>query len=197
MTLKCEIVIESWNAYNNSYLFGKWHDISDMDEDEFDELMRDVRKDHEKKLNKALSCNDEICEEWFCPDWEISFNGQNIKYNYGSIEPSPWTLFKFIQTYKELETEDDTTATVILNLLNQGEEIENAKSIAEEGFLVEVGHNVNEDVGYYFANELCAIEIPENLASYFDYEAYGRDIIMDFYAYEIETKDTTFILLAS
>ncbi|MCL2837634.1 MAG: antirestriction protein ArdA [Oscillospiraceae bacterium] len=38
--------------------------------------------------------------------------------------------------------------------------------------------NVNneKDLGYYFADEMCEVEIPENIQPYFDYEAYGRDI---------------------
>ena len=36
-----------------------------------------------------------------------------------------------------------------------------------------------EDLGRYYIDELCALEVPEHLESYFDYEAYGRDIYLD------------------
>lgn len=36
-----------------------------------------------------------------------------------------------------------------------------------------------EDLGYYFADELNAIDIPEHIQPYFDYEAYGRDLAME------------------
>ena len=38
------------------------------------------------------------------------------------------------------------------------------------------GVQSEEDLGYYMIDELGALEIPDHLASYFDYEAYGRDI---------------------
>lgn len=34
----------------------------------------------------------------------------------------------------------------------------------------------DEALGYYFAEEVDCLEIPENIRNYFDYEAYGRDI---------------------
>ena len=36
-----------------------------------------------------------------------------------------------------------------------------------------------ESLGYYYIDELSALEIPEHLANYFNYEAYGRDIYLD------------------
>ena len=36
-----------------------------------------------------------------------------------------------------------------------------------------------ECLGRYFIDELCALEVPEHLEQYFDYEAYGRDIHLD------------------
>lgn len=42
-----------------------------------------------------------------------------------------------------------------------------------------------EELGIYLVEELNALEIPENLQAYFDYEAYGRDISLE------ETSDFT------
>lgn len=36
-----------------------------------------------------------------------------------------------------------------------------------------------EDLGRYYIDELSALEIPEHLENYFDYEAYGRDMHLD------------------
>lgn len=36
-----------------------------------------------------------------------------------------------------------------------------------------------EDLGRYYIEELSALEVPEHLLSYIDYEAYGRDIALD------------------
>jgi len=41
--------------------------------------------------------------------------------------------------------------------------------------------NVNneEDLGRYYIEEMCTLEIPEHLQNYIDYEAYGRDMNLD------------------
>lgn len=36
-----------------------------------------------------------------------------------------------------------------------------------------------EDLGHYYAEELGTIDIPDHIAQYFDYEAYGRDIAIE------------------
>ncbi len=41
--------------------------------------------------------------------------------------------------------------------------------------------NTHEELGKYFFYELSAIEIPEHLIRYFDFEAYGRNIYYDLY----------------
>lgn len=35
------------------------------------------------------------------------------------------------------------------------------------------------DLGRYYIEEMCTLEIPEHLENYIDYEAYGRDMSMD------------------
>ena len=37
----------------------------------------------------------------------------------------------------------------------------------------------HEDLGYYYAEEVGCLDIPENVQSYFDYEKYGRDLSFD------------------
>ncbi len=36
-----------------------------------------------------------------------------------------------------------------------------------------------EDLGRYYIEEMCTLEVPEHLKKYIDYEAYGRDMDMD------------------
>ena len=36
-----------------------------------------------------------------------------------------------------------------------------------------------EDLGRYYIEEICTMEVPEHLKNYIDYEAYGRDMDMD------------------
>jgi len=36
-----------------------------------------------------------------------------------------------------------------------------------------------EDLGRYYIEEMCSMEVPEHLQNYIDYEAYGRDMYLD------------------
>ena len=66
-------------------------------------------------------------------------------------------------------------------------ECESCRSISDVAELIEqldsydllCGIEDDEALGYYFADELCCLEIPENIKFYFDYEAYGRDIRLE------------------
>ena len=49
----------------------------------------------------------------------------------------------------------------------------------------------NYIIGEYFIEELRALELPDEIAPYFDYEAYGRDISYDYHTTE---KDGTIYL---
>ena len=62
----------------------------------------------------------------------------------------------------------------VLNKLAQRIEELSADDTKKLGAVLEY-----ETLGYYYAEELCSIEIPEHLKNYMDYEAYGRDIRLE------------------
>lgn len=50
-----------------------------------------------------------------------------------------------------------------------------------DAFLTELsGWNYNKVLGEYLIHELCMMDIPDELIDYFDYEAYGRDMQVNF-----------------
>lgn len=46
-------------------------------------------------------------------------------------------------------------------------------------FAFYAGIKNEEDLGRFYIEEMCTLEIPEHLESYIDYEAYGRDMSLD------------------
>lgn len=56
--------------------------------------------------------------------------------------------------------------------------------------------NNEDDLGRFYIEEMCTLEIPEHLANYIDYEAYGRDMSLDEYGrftdggYVVRTDDS-------
>ncbi len=67
-----------------------------------------------------------------------------------------------------LEYEACRSVSEVLELLD---ELDNFDLLADV--------NDDEDLGYYYADEYCSIDIPEHVQPYFDYEAYGRDIRLE------------------
>ena len=82
-----------------------------------------------------------------------------------------------------LEYESCSSATELIEII---EDMENYDLL--------YGIDTEEALGYYYADELCCINIPENIKCYFDYEAYGRDIrlegngIFTSYGYLVDNK---------
>ena len=62
------------------------------------------------------------------------------------------------------------------------DEIENLDNEISDRYCGEFESNY--DLGVYMADEVCCLDIPDNLAPYFDYEAYGRDCAYDLHEFE-------------
>jgi len=189
--INIKINVESYNAYNSGFLLGEWHDISYLDEDEFSLLMQKIKKDTEKKLSKENKDPEmiySVCEEFFCIDYEVTINNQDLNYSLNTescLDVDPWTVFKLKETFEEIENINDEACTaeyaaaytaVYVILLKTGLGHKEALSTCHDGFLVEYSDNKHEDIGYYFVDELSTFDIPENMKNYFDYESYGHDV---------------------
>lgn len=46
-------------------------------------------------------------------------------------------------------------------------------------YMLYSGIEDEDDLGRYYIEEMCSLEVPEHLANYIDYEAYGRDMSLD------------------
>ncbi len=131
------------------------------------------------KLNAVLEkigINEQY-EEYIITDWETSISGlHNAISEYSSVV----ALNELAEMLEELSSDDEDKLGAVL-------EVESCRSVGEIKELIEQLDNFNllpdiqedEDLGYYYAEECCCIEIPEHLRSYFDYEAYGRDIRLE------------------
>lgn len=131
------------------------------------------------KLNAVLEkigINEQY-EEYFITDWETSISGLHDAISeYSSVV----ALNELAEMLEELSSDDEDKLGAVL-------EVESCRSVGEIKELIEQLDNFNllpdiqedEDLGYYYAEECCSIEIPEHLRSYFDYEAYGRDIRLE------------------
>ena len=156
------IYITNLGKYNEGYLMGEWVKLP-VPADKLDEVLA------------RIGINGEY-EEYFITDFEAPLANLNIA-EYASVEE----LNDFARRLDEVEVWDFDKLCAVL-------EMENPTGIAGvldiidhlDEFDVFVGVEDDQALGEYFADELGTLSaIPEHLRSYFDYEAYGRDIRLE------------------
>lgn len=156
------IYITNLDKYNEGYLVGEW-------------IKLPVPPEKLAEVLERIGINGEY-EEYFVTDYEASFANLNIS-EYTSIEE----LNDFATRLDEVELWDTDKLCAVL-------EMENPTSIADTVDIIEnlddfdlfVGVEDDQALGEYFADELGTLSaMPAHLRSYFDYEAYGRDIRLE------------------
>lgn len=119
-----------------------------------------------------------LYEEVFITDYETDVDGL-CKYmgEYESVDELNY-LAALLDDMDDYEFEKFVAAvqygehtSSVKDLINLTENLDN--------YTFYPGVENEEDLGRYCIDELSALEIPEHLENYFDYEAYGRDIHLD------------------
>ena len=159
-----KIFITNLGKYTEGYLIGKWVKLP-VSEDKLDEVL------------KAIGIN-EYYEEFFISDFENEriIGLSEVVSEYSSVQ----ALNKLAQRLEELSDDEADKLGAVL-------EYEACRSVSDVLELLDELDNFDlltdvtddEDLGYYYAEEYCSIDIPENSQPYFDYEAYGRDIRLE------------------
>ena len=159
-----KIFITNLGMYNEGYLVGKWVKLP-VSEDKLDEVL------------KAIGIN-EYYEEFFISDFENEriIGLSEVVSEYSSVQ----ALNKLAQRLEELSDDEADKLGAVL-------EYEACRSVSDVLELLDELDNFDlltdvtddEELGYYYAEEYCSIDIPENIQPYFDYEAYGRDIRLE------------------
>ena len=157
-----KIFLTNLGRYNQGYLVGEWIKLP-VPADKLDEVL------------ERIGINGEY-EEYFITDYEASFANLNLS-EFTSIE----ALNEFAERLDEMESWEVEKLAAVL-------EYESVSSITDimdiieylDDFVVLPDIEDDEGLGRYYAEELCTLNaVPEHLRSYFDYEAYGRDIRLE------------------
>ena len=162
------IYVTNLNLYNQGSLYGCWVSLP-KDSDELDEVINAVSRDGKDEL--------------FITDFECKLFSIG---EYDDIE-------ELNEKAEQLEECDDLDA--VAAALDFTEDIDEAEEMAKDCIKIErPAFSWSSDdyiIGEFFVEELGALELPDELAPYFDYEAYGRDIN---YNYHTTEKDGTIYL---
>jgi len=157
--------VTNLGRYNKGYLDGEY-------------LKLPATAEEVQALLKRIHIDGVLYEEIFIATYETSVSGLH-KYlgEHESIDELNHlaTLLDDMQTW-ELEKFEavlscgEHTGSVgdLINLAQNLDCYEHYPDIENE-----------EDLGRYYIEEMCALEVPEHLQNYIDYEAYGRDMYLN------------------
>lgn len=157
------IYITNLNLYNSGSLYGCWVSLP-KDSNELEEVKNAVSRGGKDEL---------FITDYECELFRIG--------EYDDIE-------ELNEKAEQLEECDDLDAVAAALEFGLTDDIEEAEEMAENCIQIErLVFSCSSDnyiIGEYFVEELGALELPDDLAPYFDYEAYGRDISYDYHTTE-------------
>ena len=150
-----KIYLTNLGKYNEGELLGEWVELP-------------VSQDELKEVFKRIGINEQY-EEYFITDYECDF------YEVGEYENLD-TLNEIAEKLNELEEEESTVAKALMS--ECGYTLDEAIEKVNNGdYRIYSDCNDMTDVAYEVVEECGYLDnVPENVARYFDYEAFGRDL---------------------
>lgn len=149
------IYLTNLGKYNEGELVGEWVQLP-------------ISNEELQEVFKRIGINEEY-EEYFITDYECDF------YEIGEYE-SISTLNEIAEKIDNLDEEQEQVVKVLMSECGYGldEAIEKAES---RDYRIYSNCNNMTDVAYQVIDEFDYLRnIPETVARYFDYEAFGRDL---------------------
>ena len=155
-----KIFITNLGRYNEGYLVGKWVKLP-VCEDVLDKVLKEIGID-------------EYYEEYFITDYENEIIGiGDVISEYSSVQ----ALNELAQRLEDLSDDEANKLGAVLEYeacRSVSDVLELLDKLDEFDLLTDVTDD--EELGYYYAEEYCCIDIPEHIQPYFDYEKFGRDV---------------------
>ena len=160
-----KIFYTNLGKYNEGFLMGEWIELPATDE--------------EIEALKKRTGFDEEHEEYFITDYETDVNGLKVG-EYDSIE-------ELNELAEIIEEDPEIAEALIYNGYDTPDEMREKWDDVYYITTPSGWESEESAIGYYYAEELGCLDIPENLKNYFDYEAYGRDIMIESNFYTAES----------
>ena len=172
--------VTNLGAYNAGALIGKWVDFPTYNTDgEWDDLLHSIGVVHDLTDEDELkeipdNLRDVACEEYFITDYDDDYG---ICKGFGEYK----RLDDLEDIAEELDVMDESEQSVIIAIMNDENcDVQRAKDIYDNGFVLYCDPDRDSSIGYEYAEETGLLSgIPEDIANYFDYESYGKDLRLD------------------
>lgn len=166
-----KIYVANLGKYNEGQLVGKWIELP-CTEEELQKLFVEIKLAHFEngEYIEGYEENGCIYEEHAIHDFETDIEGLKVE-EYSSISELN-ELAETIESFDHYET------IAFQAFLENGCDIEDAiEHVQDSEYMIYSNCNDMEDVAREYAEETGLLDgMPENLRSYFDFEAFGRDM---------------------
>lgn len=168
--------------YNEGDLDYVWVSFP-CDEDDFQDSL--------KKIGIGEDRGDgSVYEEWFFSDWDTDYDWVDLS-NLGEYED-----FDDVNEYAEsLENiVDEGTEEEFKAAMEYSGDFNDALNLVETGSVTKISdesmsNRMDEAIGYYYVDSIGFSGL-SNVENYFDYEAYGRDIRIEYYPMDAGDPET-------
>lgn len=159
------IYLTNLGKYNEGMLVGEWVDLP-------------VSEEELEKVFNRIGINNEY-EEYFITDYESDIDGVKVG-EYENIDD----LNELAEALEDLDSEEENVLSV---MLEDGCTFEEAlEKIKDRDYMVYYNCDSMEDVAHQVVEESGLLDgVPEKVARYFNYEAYGRDLEIEGTFYQI------------
>lgn len=168
-----KIYLTNLGKYNEGELIGEWVELPCTDE-ELEAVKERIG------ISDEPDENGNYYEEWFITDYETDITGVEIG-EYDDID-------ELNDLAEELDNLDDSQIKAIQAYLEDGSSFEEALEAAQDNdYMIYYDCEDMEDVARQLVAETGMLNgVPETVAMYFDYEAYGRDLDIEGKFYYID-----------
>ena len=152
--------VKAWvgnlGKYNEGDLVGRWIELP-IDEDDLEKVLESIGIDNEEY------------EEIFIADYDVPFDSKELG-EYTSIE----RLNEIAERYDCLRNDEKE----VFNEISDDFKLDEAFDIVENGdYMIYFNCDDMEDVAMQYIDETGLLDnVPGDLANYFDYKAYGREM---------------------
>ena len=162
--------ITNLGKYNEGVLVGEWV--------KFPTTAEELKKVFERIGIGAKDDFGQIYEEWFITDYDCYVDGlYDLLGEYANLDELNYLASKL----DDMSQDEYERFQAAMEISDHTGSIQELINLTENLDCYDIYPDIHDhdDLGRYYIEELDAMQVPEHLRNYIDYEAYGRDIALE------------------
>ncbi len=162
--------ITNLGKYNEGALVGEWV--------KFPTTAEELKKAFERIGIGAKDDFGQTYEEWFITDYDCYVDGlYDLLGEYANLDELNYLASKL----DDMSQDEYERFQAAMEIGDHTGSIQKLINLTENLDCYDIYPDIhdNDDLGRYYIEELDAMQVPEHLRNYIDYEAYGRDIALE------------------